>query len=380
VRALAATVWVTAAALALSACGGHAQPHLTVIARGLDNPRQISFATNGDLYVAQAGHGGQARCLGSGAARTCIGATGSVARLRRGVLTQVVGGLPSVASTSGQEASGPADAVVSGGRLALVVQDTDIDAQGADDFGRAGRRLGQLLSGPIGAGKLRVQANLARYEALHNPDRGSGAAATDQASIASDPYALAPYRDGYAVVDAAANDLLWVDHAGAVHLLAVFPTQSEPAPAGVTTHGAKQVVAQSVPTSVAVGRDGALYVSELTGSPFDPGYARIWRVAPGHAPSIYARGFTNISAIAFDRAGRLLVLEIDRAGLRDPQSSGELIRLDGNGHGRREVLARSGLVYPTGVAVGSDGSIYIANYGTSPRGGRGPHGQIVRLG
>ena len=38
---------------------------------------------------------------------------------------------------------------------------------------------------------------------------------------------------------------------------------------------------QSVPTSVIVGPDGALYVGELTGVPFRAGTARVWRVAAG---------------------------------------------------------------------------------------------------
>ena len=70
---------------------------------------------------------------------------------------------------------------------------------------------------------------------------------------------------------------------------------------------ARRVTVQSVPTSVAVGPDGALYAGELTGFPFNPGDARVWRVVPGHAPTVYARGFTNISAIAFDRSGEVIV-------------------------------------------------------------------------
>jgi hypothetical protein len=42
-----------------------------------------------------------------------------------------------------------------------------------------------------------------------------------------------------------------------------------------------RVPAEAVPTAVAVGPDGAYYVSELTGFPFSKGAARIWRVAPG---------------------------------------------------------------------------------------------------
>ena len=163
-------------------------------------------------------------------------------------------------------------------------------------------------------------------------------------------------------------------------MLAVFPTQIEKltrttqkeigAPPTMTS-----ISVQSVPTSVAVGPDGALYVGELTGVPFRPGTARIWRVVPGKKMSLYASGFTNISDIAFD--GRdLLVLEMASRGLLDKGSPGALIRLAPDG--RRTVLASEGLVAPTGLAIGN-GSIYISNYGLSPGTGAGHHGEVVSI-
>jgi hypothetical protein len=66
---------------------------------------------------------------------------------------------------------------------------------------------------------------------------------------------------------------------------------------------------------VAVGPDGAYYVGQLTGFPFPVGGARVFRVVPGHRPQVFARGFTNIIDIAFDRHGRLHVLEIASDGI-----------------------------------------------------------------
>jgi hypothetical protein len=136
--------------------------------------------------------------------------------------------------------------------------------------------------------------------------------------IDSNPYDFTVYRGGFAVVDAAANDLLWIGPGGKISVLAVFPTRVEKlskatakrlgAPRGVTS-----LDIQSVPSSVAVGPDGALYVGELTGRPFQHGAARVWRVVPGKKPSVYADGFTNISDLAF--AGEnLLVLEVAARG------------------------------------------------------------------
>jgi glucose/arabinose dehydrogenase len=377
-------------ALALAGCGSSASTitspasstpspahstKRTVFATGLANPRQLTVATDGTVYVAEAGNGGTGDC----GQRICVGETGSIARIDDGRAVDVVSHLPSVSSAGGQDASGPADVAVAGSRLAFVIQDTDIDSSGANQFKTQGNALGHLVLARTDGSGVRLSADLARYEALHDPDHGAGA--TARATIESDPYGLAAYRGGYAVADAAGNDLLWVDAAGAVHVLAVFPTQTEAsattARTAGTTAGSRRVVAQSVPTSVAVGPDGALYVGELTGAPFKVGSARVWRVVPGSAPTVYASGFTNISAIAFDRTGRLLVLEIDRLGLTDASGGGELIRVAADGS--RTVLLGSGLSSPTGVAVGPDGSIYIANNGSSPSTATGAHGEILKL-
>jgi hypothetical protein len=47
------------------------------------------------------------------------------------------------------------------------------------------------------------------------------------------------------------------------------------------------------------------YVGQLTGFPFPPGGANVWRVKPGHDPQVFKGGFTNIIDIAFDKRGRL---------------------------------------------------------------------------
>ena len=373
-------ILIVGVTMVLAGCGGASpasrQHALVVVVRGLANPRQMSFGPDGALYVAEAGDGGHARCAKdpSTGARICAGATGAIVRLAHGVVTRLLTGLPSVAGAGGAESSGPADVILSRGDLVFVTQDTQIDRAGANQFGQPGRLLGTLIS-TRASGGARVVVDLARFEASHNPDHGTGAASAADV-IDSDPYALAAYGGGYAVADAAGNDLLWVSPSGTIRVLAVFPVQHEVAAAGLVGRSARRVTVQSVPTSVVVGPDGALYVSELTGFPFNPGHARVWRVVPGHPPSVYASGFTNISAIAFDRSGRLLVLEINRAGLRDTTAPGELIRV---ARGNSTVLASAGLSWPTGVAVAADGSIFVANDGISPATGPGSHGEIVRV-
>jgi hypothetical protein len=360
---------------------GAGGPALRVVAANLDNPRKLFVAPDGAVYVVEAGTGGHDKCLGTGPGKACVGLTGGVTRVRGGTRQKVVTGLWSIARADRLRAQGPADVFVKKGTYYLLLQDTVIDSKGANALGPDGATAGDLVSTPPGKYRPTVIADLAAFEAAHDPDHGAGPGkALGDPSIDSDPYDFAPYRGGFAVADAAANDLLWVSPKGEVSLLAVFPTQTEKLTLVTRRQfgirpGVTSISAQSVPSSVAVGPDGALYVGELTGLPFNPGTARIWRVVPGKKPSVYASGFTNISDLAF--AGKnLLVLEYAAKGVLDPSSPGALIRVAPGGS--RTVVASAGLVAPTGLALGG-GFIYISNYGASPGSGSGPHGQVVRL-
>jgi sugar lactone lactonase YvrE len=149
-------------------------------------------------------------------------------------------------------------------------------------------------------------------------------------------------------------------------MLARFPADAELLPAGVLGNANPiTVMAKAVPTSVAIGPDGALYVGLLRGVPSDPGAADIYRVAPGHRPMIWARGLTSVTAIAFDRHGRLLASEFNTGGLLSPPTvPGALMRISDNGR-TVTTLPVPGLYQPTGVAVSADGAVYVSDFGDS---------------
>ena len=72
--------FVLAALLAASAA--QAAPQVDVIATGLNNPRGLAFASDGQLYVTEAGSGGNGRCVVLADHRTvCYGETGAVTRV-----------------------------------------------------------------------------------------------------------------------------------------------------------------------------------------------------------------------------------------------------------------------------------------------------------
>ena len=118
------------------------------------------------------------------------------------------------------------------------------------------------------------------------------------------------------MTDAGGNSLLRVASDGTVPTVAFFPARALGGPAPT----------EPVPTGIAVGPDGAYYVGELTGFPFVPGAARIYRIAPGGEPTIFATGFTMLPDIAFGADGSLYALEYDSDGLLAPGTGGARFR------------------------------------------------------
>ena len=126
---------------------------------------------------------------------------------------------------------------------------------------------------------------------------------------------------------------------------------------------------QAVPTSVVKGPDGQYYVSQLTGFPFPPGGANIYRVDPTTgAVSTFATGFTNLMDLAFGRDGTLYAIEIDHDSLLGPLNDGALFTVSRNGVKRQIDLPAGALPFPGGITVGDDG-LYISINGGSPGGG-----------
>ncbi|WIX78521.1 ScyD/ScyE family protein [Amycolatopsis carbonis] len=368
-RTAAVCASVAAIAVAGAPWSSAASAGLKTVATGLSSPRHLTIH-DGKVYVAEAGRGGSGPCVDGPEGKACFGKTGAVSILDHGKVKQVVRNLPSAAGIDGSGGGGPSDVEFARGGMAILTEDIVIDPKtGANPFGPQGEALGKLLFAE--GKKLKLGPDFAAFEAKNNPDKGAGAG--DAPVIDSNPFGMTRYRGGFAVVDAAGNDLLYVDGRGKISVLAVFPVKMAPAPPALGLPPGTKIPMQAVPTSVVVGPDGALYVSEL--SSVGVGVARVWRVVPGRMPKIYADGLTALTDLAFDPKGRLLVVTFAKDGIAAPPSDGVLTRIEKNG--KKTVLASAGLAQATGLALDGD-DVYLANHGTSPSTGK-PSGSIEKL-
>ena len=347
--AVAAGCAVALIAAAPAQAGGHGPSVPSTVASGLNNPRGLAFSSDGTLFVAEAGKGGAGPCQpGPEGGTVCFGTSSSITKVRHGHQYRIVTNLPSLASPAGEEAIGASDVSLGRDGLLFTVGLGGNPALRTQVPQLAGMAKLYRLSGK----GPRAVADLGGYEQRVNPD---GVTPPD-----TNPQALLATRGGTFAVDAGGNSLLRVDH-GRISTVATFPQRTVPAPPGIPDLP-PTLPLQAVPTSVVAGPDGALYVGELTGFPFPPGLARIWRIRPGHAPTVYASGFTNVIDIAFGPDGKLYVLEISKNGLLDPSTAGALIKIGRNGSTTELPVS---LTAPGGLAIRGN-SAYVSNCSVCP--------------
>ena len=130
-------------------------------------------------------------------------------------------------------------------------------------------------------GKVTVSVDIAAYQAT-DPDEDD----QDDFPEESNPFGLAVLPGGGVLVADSAEQRRPQDRPEAEdHHGRPLPARGRPvASTGLPFPGpppGTPTPAESVPTAVAIGPDGAWYVSELKGFPFVKGTSRIWRIAPG---------------------------------------------------------------------------------------------------
>ena len=187
----------------------------------------------------------------------------------------------------GAAANGPNDISFLGRGGAYVTIGLGHDRRLRNDMGEAGPLFGTVLH-MSASGHWKVIADVLAHEEAANSASGP---------IDTNAYGVLAKPSARLVVDAGGNALLRAAGDGDITTMATFPSRAQ----GRST--------DAVPTAVAVGPDGAYYVSELSGVPFAAGAAPIYRVVAGEAPTIDLEGFKTITDIALDDGGNLYVVE-----------------------------------------------------------------------
>jgi hypothetical protein len=368
VRLARAAALATAAALALAAPAAAHDQGVEVVASGLDNPRGLDLA-GGTLWVTEAGRGGTGPCVpGPEGTPVCFGLSGALTAvdLQGHTQTRVLKDLPSLANPDGTSATGPSD-ISYGNKGAWMTIGLGGPSTTRDLLPPAGQGMGKLYrlsqDGPDPV------ADLHAYEVANNPD-----AASPGSDVESNPNSVDATGNPVVVADAGGNDILSVK-CDAISLVALLPFGTAPAPAmpgAPPPPPGTMIPVDPVPTSVVRAPDGSLYVGQLTGFPFVPGTAHVFRIPPGgRAPEVVASGLSFITDLALGKDGSIYVVEFTTKSLLDGPAPGALIRVRPDG--TRTELAAGRLVTPTGITLGDDAA-YVSNNGAAPG-----TGEVLRI-
>jgi len=337
----------------------------TVVASGLLNPRGFDFGRSGDIYVAEGGSGGGTSTDGlctqipgpsngspTGPGPNKGGPTARISRIdRHGTRTTVADGLPSSVTAIGASVLGVGAVAFLDGRLYAVT------AGGGCSHGNAGT-VNSLLRVHRGGRTTKV-ADLSAYLAAHPP--GDPQFELNDWEPDGTWYGMVAARGALYATESNHQEVDRIDTNGRVTRIVDMSAQSDArgewiGPTAITYH------------------DGDFYVGTLSPFPIVPGDAAVYKLSPTGHLSLYASGLTTVLGVAW-KDDRLYVLEsMNDTTIPFPtpnqEGSGKVVRVEHNGS---QTVVVSGLSFPSAMAFGPDGKLYISNHGFSS-----PTGEIVR--
>lgn len=293
--------------------------------------------------------------------------------------------------------------IIRNGKMSTMAElDAFSDIQGITSIG-AGNAFVTTAGGDLAQygelyrvsnGNARMVADLAAFERENDPDAFKGIQWKNQLCEAIDGFSAGPQNNPYKVstltgstalvADAAGNTLLSATTTGEIDWKAIFTPPLDANDEWMVRWYAEDedeemvpCYVQPVPTSVAIGPDGFIYVGELTGALSEEdglpvGLSRVWKI-PADANNVVCteeggdcevliEGLTSVIDIAIGPDGLLYVVEFDENSwiasfVPGLAAGGTISAYDLEGD-LVEVVA-SGLSFPSAITFDKKGNLWL---------------------
>jgi hypothetical protein len=304
-------------------------PPTEVIAEGLRSPRQLFYAADGTLFIAEAGTAGDSAVVADPETTISTGLTSQITAVSPDGEQSVV--LPALPSTNrGNDDTGYR------GAQALYVTDDSY-------WIGVGEGPGSLFGLTLFYNVYEVDRETWRIKnIIDTAQAATEAGQPDGDAINSDPTDITVGADGTVYIADAGCNCLW----------------SWTAEGGLAPFHLWDIDDNPVPTGVSVGPDDSIYVSFLSGFPFEAEGTRIEQYSAGGELLQTYEGLTMATDVLVSADGTIYAVEF-AAGLGDSgfiPDSGRVVMVAEDGV--TPVMER--LRMPYGLAQAPDGSLVVS--------------------